>query len=57
MAVVGVVAVVAAAVVAVVVEVVAEMVVAVMVVVKGGRGFNFSDFGPVGLPLTRHDFH
>ena len=56
-AVVAVVAVVAAAVVAVVVAVVAAMVVAVMVVVKGGRGFNCSDFGPVRLPLTRHDFH
>ena len=50
-------AVVAAAVVAVVVAVVAALVVAVMVMVKGGRGFNCSDFGPVGLPLTRHDLH
>jgi hypothetical protein len=53
-AVVAVVAVVAAA---VVVAVVAAMVVTVMVVVKGLRGFNCSDFGPVRLPLTRHDFH
>ena len=38
---------------AVVVEVVAAMVVAVMVVVKGGRGLNCTDFGPVGLPSNK----